>query len=253
VGWLFAPFAARVRGLYLAILTLGLLFVGEYVFKEASWLTGGAGLGRRAADPTILGFSIASRRTVLGVELASIGSLYLFVLFVFVVLAVFARNVARGRQGRAFAAVRDRDIAAEVMGVPLLRTKRLAFTLSSFYAGIGGALYTVVIGGMTPERWNLFLSIDMLAVVLIGGAATITGPMLGAAFVVLMPRVIDTFAGSVPFISATVGGSGLFNVLQFQRLLFGVMIVLFLVLEPRGLFGIWLRVRNYFKAWPFSY
>jgi branched-chain amino acid transport system permease protein len=253
IGWLIAPIAARVRGLYLAILTLGLLFVGEHVFKEATWLTGGSGLGRKPAEPTVLGFEIYARRTVFGTELASIGVFYLFTLAVLVVLAVLARNVARSRHGRAFSAVRDRDIAAEVMGVPLLRTKRLAFTLSSFYAGIGGALLTIVLGFTTPERWNLLLSIDFLAVVLIGGAATITGPIIGAAFVVLMPRLIETFAGSLPFISTTIGGSGVLNVFQFQRLLFGAMIVLFLVLEPRGLFGVYIRVRNYFKAWPFSY
>ena len=252
-GWLVAPIAARVRGLYLAILTLGLLFVGEHILKEMKWLTGGTGVGRRPAGTDLLGFEIYARRTVLGTELPSIASFYLFSLLILVVLAVLARNVARTRQGRAFSAVRDRDIAAEVMGVPLLRTKRLAFTLSSFYAGVGGALLTIVFGFTTPERWNLLLSIDFLAVVLIGGAATITGPIIGAAFVVLMPRFIETFAGSLPFISTTVGGSGILNVFQLQRLLFGAMIVLFLVLEPRGLFGVWIRVRNYFKAWPFSY
>jgi len=252
-GWLIAPIAARVRGLYLAILTLGLLFVGEHILKEMKWLTGGSGLGRKPAEPTVLGLEIWSRRTVFGTELSAVGSFYLFALVLLVVLAILARNIARTRQGRAFSAVRDRDIAAEVMGVPLLRTKRLAFTLSSFYAGIGGALLTIIFGFTTPERWNLLLSIDFLAVVLIGGAATITGPIIGAAFVVLMPRFIETFAGSLPFISTTVGGSGILNVFQLQRLLFGAMIVLFLVLEPRGLFGVWIRVRNYFKAWPFSY
>jgi branched-chain amino acid transport system permease protein len=253
VGWLFAPLAARVRGLYLAILTLGLLFVGEHVFKEARWMTGGAGLGRPPAKPTVLGFEILARRTVFGQDLPAIASFYLFALLVLIVLALLARNLARSRPGRAFSAVRDRDIAAEVMGVSLLNAKRLAFTLSSFYAGIAGALLTIVLGFTTPERWNLLLSIDFLAVVLIGGVATTTGPIAGAAFVVLMPRLIENFAGSIPFISTTVGGAGILNVFQFQRLLFGVMIVLFLVLEPRGLFGIWIRIRNYFKAWPFSY
>jgi branched-chain amino acid transport system permease protein len=252
-GWLIAPIAARVRGLYLAILTLGLLFVGEHILKEMKWLTGGSGVGRKPAGTSLLGVDVYTRRTVLGTELPAIGSFYLLALLVLIVLAVLARNLARTRQGRAFSAVRDRDIAAEVMGVPLLRTKRLAFTLSSFYAGIGGALLTIVFGFTTPERWNLLLSIDFLAVVLIGGAATITGPIIGAAFVVLVPRVIETFAGSLPFISTTVGGSGILNVFQLQRLLFGAMIILFLVLEPRGLFGVWIRVRNYFKAWPFSY
>jgi branched-chain amino acid transport system permease protein len=253
VGWLFAPLAARVRGLYLAILTLGLLFVGEHFFKEARWLTGGFGVGRAPANAVLFGFDLYARRTVFGRDLAAIGVFYLFVLLLLVVLGVMARNLARSRQGRAFAAVRDRDIAAEVMGVPLLRTKRLAFTLSSFYAGIAGAMLTIVVGFTTPERWNLLLSIDFLAVVLIGGVATITGPIIGAAFVVLMPRLIETFAGSIPFVSATVGGPGIINVFQLQRMLFGLMIVLFLVAEPRGLFGVWLRIRNYFKAWPFSY
>jgi len=253
VGWLFAPLAARVRGLYLAILTLGLLFVGEHIFKEARWMTGGAGLGRAPAKTNILGFEIYARRTVFGQDLAAIGSFYLFALLILIVLAILARNLARSRSGRAFSAVRDRDIAAEVMGVSLLNAKRLAFTLSSFYAGIAGALLTIVLGFTTPERWNLLLSIDFLAVVLIGGVATTTGPIIGAAFVVLMPRLIENFAGSIPFISTTIGGAGIFNVFQFQRLLFGAMIILFLVLEPRGLFGVWIRIRNYFKAWPFSY
>jgi branched-chain amino acid transport system permease protein len=130
----------------------------------------GSGLGRAPAQPNLLGFDLYARRTVLGTELSAIGVFYLFALLLLVVMAILARNVARTRQGRAFSAVRDRDIAAEVMGVPLLRTKRLAFTLSSFYAGIGGALLTIVLGFTTPERWNLLLSIDFLAVVLIGGS-----------------------------------------------------------------------------------
>jgi branched-chain amino acid transport system permease protein len=252
-GWVVAPLAARVKGLYLAILTLGLLFVGEHVFKEASWLTGGSGLGRAPAEAVVLGFDLYEARVLLGREIPAEGVFYLFCLILLVVLGVLARNLARSRTGRAFAAVRDRDIAAEVMGVPLVRTKRLAFTLSSFYAGVAGALLTVLLGYTTPERWNLLLSIDFLAVVLIGGVATVTGPIAGAAFVVLMPRFIETFAGSLPFIAGTVGAPGILNVFQLQRMLFGVMIVVFLVLEPRGLFGIWIRVRNYFRAWPFSY
>jgi len=149
--------------------------------------------------------------------------------------------------------VRDRDIAAEVMGVSLLGAKRLAFTLSSFYAGVAGALLTVVVGYISPERWGLLLSIDFLAVVLIGGVATVTGPIAGAAFVVLMPRAIETIAPSIPFVATSIGAPGILNVFQLQGVLFGVMIVVFLVVEPRGLFGLWIRSRNYFKAWPFSY
>jgi len=206
-----------------------------------------------APTVVLLGFNIYQRRTVFGADISAIGMFYLFSLLILVVLGILARNLARSRQGRAFAAVRDRDIAAEIMGVPLMQTKRLAFTISSFYAGIAGALLTVVLGFTTPERWNLLLSIDFLAVVLIGGVATISGPIAGAMFVVLLPRIIEWVARELPFISTTVGSNQFLNVFQLQRILFGAMIVLFLVLEPRGLYGIWIRIRNYFKAWPFSY
>lgn len=253
IGWLIAPLAARVRGLYLAILTLGVLFIGEHIFKEATWATGGSGVGRAPATVVFAGFDVYQRRTILGIDISAIGMFYVFCLLLLVALGILARNLARSRQGRAFAAVRDRDVAAEVMGVPLMQTKRLAFTISSFYAGIAGALLTVVLGFTTPERWNLLLSIDFLAVVLIGGVATISGPIAGAMFVVLLPRIIEWAARGLPFISTTVGSNQFLNVFQLQRILFGAMIVLFLVLEPRGLYGVWIRIRNYFKAWPFSY
>jgi len=253
VGLVVAPVAARVRGLYLAILTLGVLFVGEHVFKEARTFTGGAGVGRASAEPLLFGIDLYERRTLLGVEFDGTVNLYLLCLVVLIVLAVLARNLARSRYGRAFSAVRDRDIAAEIMGVSLLRSKTLAFAISSFYAGIAGALLSVVLGQITPEKWNLLLSIDFLAVVLIGGVATITGPIIGAAFVVLLPRLVEAFAPYVPFVSQTIGGRGVINVFQLQTMLFGGLIILFLIAEPRGIFGIWLRVRNYFKAWPFSY
>lgn len=252
VGWLVAPLAARVRGLYLAILTLGLLFLGEHVFKEWRSVTGGPGVGRAPAEPRILGFELYSRQTILGFELPRERVFYLFCLTLLIVLGVLARNLARSRMGRAFAAVRDRDIAAEVMGVPLLKTKQLAFTISSFYAGIAGALLVIVIGRVTPENWNLFLSVEFLAAILIGGVATISGSIIGAAFVILMPRVVEWASGFIPFIGGAAGG-GFISVFQLQTILFGALIVLFLVLEPRGLFGLWLRIRNYWKAWPFSY
>ena len=253
VGLVVAPVAARVRGLYLAILTLGVLFVGEHLFKEARTITGGAGVGRASAEPILFGIDLYERRTVLGFELDGTANLYLLCLVVLIALGVLARNLARSRYGRAFSAVRDRDIAAEIMGVSLLRTKTLAFAASSFYAGIAGALLSVVLGQVTPEKWNLLLSIDFLAVVLLGGVATITGPIIGAAFVVLLPRLVETVAPYVPFVSQTIGGAGIVNVFQLQTMLFGALIIVFLIVEPRGLFGIWLRVRNYFKAWPFSY
>ncbi len=252
VAAIIAPLAARVRGLYLAILTLGLVFIGEHIFKEAKPITGGAGVGRAPAEPVFFGFNLFANYEIFGIEIDRFTMLYFTCLVIFIVMAVLARNFTRSRFGRSFAAVRDRDIAAEVMGVSLLRTKTLAFAISAFYAGIAGALLSIIIGRISPETWNFFLSIDFLAVIFIGGLATITGSIMGAVFVVLLPKLVNSLTGFLP-IDPGVGQGGLLNVFELQSIIFGVLIILFLVLEPRGLYGLWLRVRNYFKAWPFSY
>lgn len=252
VGLAVAPLAARVRGLYLAILTLGLVFIGQHIFNEADAITGGAGIGRAPAEPVLFGVDLSSRFVLFGTRINRDMVYYVLCVVVLLVLAVAARNLTRSKWGRAFAAVRDRDIAAEVMGVSLLRTKTLAFTVSSFYAGIAGALLSVVVGRISPNTWDLFLSIDFLAVVLIGGVATITGSIMGAAFVVLLPRLVDELSAYLPFISGSTG-EGFLSVFQLQTMIFGALIVVFLALEPRGLYGLWVRVRNYWKAWPFSY
>jgi branched-chain amino acid transport system permease protein len=253
IGFLVAPIAARVRGLYLAILTLGLVFIGDHIFKEARTFTGGPGVGRRAAAPIVGGLDLSRRQEFFGITFAGEDLFYLLCFVLLVVLAVLARNLARSKAGRAFAAVRDRDIAAEVMGVALTRTKVLAFTISSFYAGICGALLAIMFGVMEPATFNLLMSVDFLAMILIGGVATISGSIAGAAFVVLLPRLVQNYAHYMPGISRSVTGDGVINVFELERILFGGLIVAFIVLEPRGLYGLWLRVRNYWKAWPFSY
>jgi branched-chain amino acid transport system permease protein len=252
VGLVVAPLAVRVRGLYLAVLTLGLLMLGEQVFKQWAQVTGGSGVGRRAAEPVLFGSDLSVRYAVGPFIIDRSISYYLISLVLLVALGVMARNIARSRTGRAFAAVRDRDIAAEIMGVNLLRTKTLAFVLSSAYAGLAGALMSLLVGRIVPEQWNIFLSIQLLAVVVIGGVATITGTIIGAAFVVLLPRVLEELAPYLPFIGGATGG-GIITIFQLETILFGALIILFLTLEPRGLFGLWYRVRTYFKAWPFSY
>lgn len=252
IGLALAPLAARVRGLYLAILTLGLVFIGEHIFKEAKPITGGAGVGRAPAEPVFLGVNLFDNYEIFGVEFGRFTTFYFACFVIFVAMALLAANFTRSRYGRAFAAVRDRDVAAEVMGVSLLRSKTLAFAVSSFYAGIAGALLSIIIGRISPETWNFFLSIDFLAVIFIGGLATISGSIMGAIFVVMLPKVVNSLTGYLP-ISSGVGQGGLLNVFELQSIIFGVLIVLFLILEPRGLYGLWIRVRNYFKAWPFSY
>lgn len=252
IALVLAPLAARVRGLYLAILTLGLVFIGEHIFKEATPITGGAGVGRAPAEPILFGFNLFSNQEIFGIKLDRFTVYYFGVFVIFVILALAARNFTRSRFGRSFAAVRDRDIAAEVMGVSLLRVKSLAFAISAFYAGIAGALLSVVIGRISPETWNFFLSIDFLAVIFIGGLASITGSIFGAIFVVMLPKLVNTLTGYLP-IEAGVGQGALLNVFEIQSIIFGVLIIVFLILEPRGLYGLWIRLRNYFKAWPFSF
>jgi branched-chain amino acid transport system permease protein len=254
VGFVVAPLAVRVRGLYLAILTLGLVFIGEHLFREATTFTGGFGVGRRAATPSLFGLDLTRSQTLLGIELERGNLYYLFCLANLVAFAILTRNLGRSKIGRAFAAVRDRDIAAEVMGVPLLRTKVLAFTISSFFAGICGALLGSQIGQIEGTSFGLIMSVYFLAMILIGGPATVSGSIMGAAFVVLLPRFVQNVAHYIPLVSSSSqAGNALLTVFQLEIILFGGLIIAFLVLEPRGMYGVWLRVRNYFKAWPFSY
>jgi branched-chain amino acid transport system permease protein len=253
VGLLVAPVATRLKGVYLAIVTLGLVFIGEHLFRELRTVTGGPGVGRPAARLELFGVDLGRRSEILGgYPITREIKLYLLSLAVLVVLAVLAKNLTRSAIGRAFAAVRDRDLAAEVMGVSLTRHKLIAFTVSSFYAGIAGALLPTVTGFIEPGSFNLLLSVQFLAMILIGGVATLSGSLLGAAFVVLLPRLVEELPRFLPFVTSQSTG-GVLTTFQLQTLLYGVLIVVFLIAEPRGLFGIWVRARNYWNAWPFSY
>jgi branched-chain amino acid transport system permease protein len=252
VGLLVAPIATRLKGLYLAIVTLGLVFIGQHLFQEMRFLTGGAGVGRSAADLSLFGTNFERGGALLGREISREANLYWISLGLLVVMAVLAKNLLRSAVGRGFTAVRDRDIAAEVMGVQLMKHKVIAFTISSFYAGIAGAMLSTVTGYIEPGGYNLLLSVQYLAMILIGGIGALSGSILGAAFVVLLPRFVEEIPRILPVIS---GGStgGFLTVFQLQTLLYGLLIVVFLILEPRGLFGVWIRVKNYFRTWPFSY
>ncbi|MEV4355743.1 branched-chain amino acid ABC transporter permease [Nonomuraea sp. NPDC049625] len=246
-GVLVAPLATRLRGLYLAVVTLGLVFLGEHVFKEWQDLTGGPGVGREAAVPQLFGVRL-DQDGPLGTREQS---LYVLMLALLVVLALAARNLARSRVGRAFAAIRDRDIAAEVIGVPLTRYKVLAFGISSFYAGCAGGLLYTISGYVEPGSFSLLLSVQFIAMVLIGGVATVSGSIAGALFISLLQPLTRALPALVPFVSADTTLTP--NVFQVETVLYGLLIVVFLIFEPRGLFGLWIRVRNYWKSWPFSY
>jgi branched-chain amino acid transport system permease protein len=250
VGLAVAPVATRVRGLYLAIVTLGLVFLGEHLFRELKDVTGGAGIGRSAPDPVLFGIDLDTQTQFLGLGLDRTIKLYFLCLVLLAIFAVLAKNLTRSAVGRAFAAVRDRDSAAEVMGVELTRYKVVAFGVSSFYAGIAGALLATITGFIEPGTYDLFYSVEFLAMVLIGGAGTLAGALLGAAFVTLLPRLIEEVPGFLPFITAESSG-GFLTVFQLQTIIYGSLIVAFLIAEPRGLFGLWIRARNYFRGWPF--
>jgi branched-chain amino acid transport system permease protein len=281
IGVIVGPVAVRVRGLYLAIVTVGLVFIGEYVFRNWRSLTGGSQAGRSFQE---LDVRLWKEETPLieisqnGDFLSTNGKGFLMLLGFLVLFTVIAKNLQRSRAGRAFQAIRDRDVAAEIMGVNEFRYKLIAFGISSFFAGVSGALLTAFLGRTIPERWDLILAVQFIAIILIGGAGTVSGTLMGAAFVVMLPRVVQNFtewmksaideggfiatiADPIVVTSPTDGGiintlpgvgPGL-SVLQANQVLYGLLIVGFLIFEPLGLYGIWLRIRNYWKGWPFTY
>jgi len=253
-GLIVAPVATRLRGLYLAFVTLGLVFLGEHIFREAKTLTGGAGNGRPTAEHRMLGFRFDQDGEDFGIWMSRQQKLFFLGLFLLIVMGLAAKNLFRSRVGRALAAIRDRDIAAEMMGIPLGKYKLIAFTISSFYAGIAGALFWAVVGRLTAEGFNFLLSIKYIAMILIGGVATVSGSIMGAFFIVFLPKAVEFLAG-LPGLSHVISKdpAGMINTFQFEQILFGLFIVGFLILEPMGLYGIWIRVRNYWKGWPFSY
>lgn len=260
-GILVAPVAFRLRGLYLALVTLGLVFIGEHVFRNWTALTGGVGQGRNAARLSMFGYRFDLDSTVGGYPITREQQIYLLTLVIMVIMAFLAKNLVRSREGRAFTALRDRDIAAAMMGVELIRYKTTAFAVSSFYAGIAGGLLFSITGFVEPTSFSLLLSIIYIAMVVVGGAASIAGSIMGAFLITLLPKLIDLLRLPVlvDFLFSWVpgfGGGGVGEALstsQIERILFGLLIILFLVFEPLGLYGIWIRIRNYWRAFPFSY
>ncbi len=257
-GLLVGPIATRLKGLYLAIVTLGLVFVGDHVLREWSSLTGGVGFGRAAPDPTLLGIDLARTGPILGIEVARSALLYWFSLVVAIVLTILALNLVRSRIGRAFQAVRDRDVAAEVMGIDLTRTKLIAFTVSSAYAGLAGAMFAMRLETIEATQFNLLLSFLFIAMILVGGISSIPGAIVGALLIATLPSMAGPISDVVTPIFDVLafwrGDAGFpLDTFQLEQLLYGSLLITFVLLEPRGLMGLWLRIRNYWRAFPFSY
>jgi branched-chain amino acid transport system permease protein len=251
LGALIGPLALRLRGLYLVIITLGLVFIAEHLFTNWDGLTGGP-TGRSTEAAASIGIFDFNDPVLFGSQLTTDQSWFWLVWGIVAVTALVAKNIVRTRPGRAMQAIRDRDVAAEVIGVSPARYKIGAFVVSSAMAGLAGALFAGYQEYVSPEEWSLFLSIQYLAIIIVGGLGTIPGAIVGALFVGSMPRVIEEFSDSLPLISSD-GGDPVISVFAFNQMLFGLLIIVFLSLEPRGLVALWLRIKTYFKGWPFSY
>lgn len=253
LGALIGPFALRLRGNYLAIVTLTLLFVGFYIFQNASDLTGGGSGVTYTPNLTLGPLDFASLDH--GAYSRDQGQFWM-VWAIVALVALVARNLVRSRAGRAMQAVRDRDLAAEVVGVSQVRTKVGAFAVASAFACLGGALYySTVQRNLEPTQVSqlqgLVMSINFVAIIIIGGLGTVWGSIIGALVVIGLPKLIDKNTSSLPFLGTK--PKGIITVASFNNVLFGVAIVAFLLLEPRGLAALWRRLKGYFASWPFSY
>lgn len=237
-GALFAPVAVRIRGLYLAVATLALVFIGSYVWETWTELSGGAA-GRTAAPVVVNGQDLLDGYWSGDTQVLSLfQAWWYFVLAILLVVMVLTWNLKRSRLGRAMMAVRDRDIAAGVVGIPVTRTKVVAFGISSAFAGVSGALLTAYMGYFTPGQWSLMLSIDVIAMLVIGGLGTISGAILGAFFVKAMPEVITWLGQYIPFISQSAKVDGGVTAPLLSQFVYGLVIVLVLMFEPRGLYAL---------------
>jgi branched-chain amino acid transport system permease protein len=175
---------------------------------------------------------------------------FYYITLVLVVIAVgFARNLLRTKWGRAFVAIRDRDLAAEIMGINLFKYKLTSFAISSFYAGIAGGLWVSFMKVVTPEHFPFSLSIKYLAMIIVGGLGSVLGAIFGAIFMTLVPELLNVLTGMLG--EWKPGFNQLF--IPMKDVIFGSLIVGFLILEPHGLAQIWNRIKNFFTLWPFSY
>ncbi len=241
VGALVGIPSLRIKGLYLAIATLAGQLIIEWTINHVPAISGGTQASIEVPKPSIFGYVLTDER-----------DLYWFILTFTVIAIVGALNLVRSRIGRAFVAIRDQDIAAEIIGISIFRYKLMAFAISSFYAGVTGVLFTYYLGIANYEQFTLIVSIDYLAMIIIGGLGSILGSIFGAVFITLLPPFLRNFMES--FGGLFFSDAELATVVPYLRLtVFGLLIIFFLVVEPEGLNRLWRNIRNYFRVWPFSY
>lgn len=236
-GVIIGSASLRVKGLYLSIATLAAQFIFSFIFIRWESVTHG-----------IRGINIPAP-TLGSIHFDTEQKFYFLTLFITVLAVAYARNLVRAPMGRAFVAIRERDIAAEIMGINLFKYKLIAFAISSFYAGIGGALLVSFMKLVTPPHFPFSLSIHYLAMIITGGLGSILGSIFGAIFMTLIPELLNLLTS---YLNEIV--SGLETIfIPLKEAVFGVLIVIFLIFEPRGLVAIWYRIKRSFLLWPFSY
>jgi len=241
VGLIVGIPAGRIKGLYLAIATFAAQFILQDFFSRAEWFSGGAS------------GALAEPFSVFGWQAIDDWSFFYVVLAYTIVMYLLAANLLRTRDGRAFVAVRDHYLSAEMMGINLTKYRILSFGVAAFYAGVGGALYAHYLGFVSVEAFTILLSIQFLGMIVIGGLGSVMGTLMGAAFIVLLPEVME---GVVRTISATEWGDipAITNGLAyFKEAAIGLAIVLFLIFEPDGMAHRWRQIKAYWKLYPFSY
>ena len=231
VGMVVGLPALRVKGIYLGIATLAFGFIVEEVFARWESVTGGnAGIHLKAPD-------------LFGWKLESAVSFYGLCLVITVIATLGVLNLLRSPTGRAFVAIRDSEISAQSMGIHLARYKTMSFALSAALAGIGGALYAHKLRFISPDQFNILQSIDLLLMVVIGGLGSVHGAFLGAIFLITMPQVISLGKDYLP---AAIGQAP-----GLQGVVYGAVLIAFVLFEPMGLYGRWLKVRTWFQVFPF--
>ena len=239
VGMVFGLPSSRLKGLYLTIATLAGQFIIEYVLVHWESVTKGT-LGITLPKAEIFGLDLGG----------DVGFFYLIFLLLSAMLLA-AVNLMRTKYGRAFVAIRDNDRAAEGMGIPIFRYKLLSFGISSFYAGIAGAVWAYYMVSITAEPFNLGLSVEYIAMVIIGGMGNMAGAIFGAIFITGLNEVLR-FTTDLMMNIGVFSEAGI-NLAPLREFVFGLAIVLFILLEPRGLAELWRIVRSSFRLWPFSY
>ena len=239
VGILFGLPSLRIKGFYLAVATLAAQFFIEWLFTHFDWFTNYSTSGVITAPPMHL----------LGMAIDSPVSKYFVVLTIVVAFGFGVRNLARSEIGRAFMAVRDMDIAAEAIGINLMKTKLLAFGISSFLCGLAGALWAyAVLGTVEPQAFDIFRSFEILFMIVIGGLGSVSGAFLGAGFIILLPILLNN-VGSL----LTGGTISTETIAHIEYMVFGAFIIFFLIVEPNGLARLWQLGKEKLRLWPFPY